>query len=277
MAEIEQIKKTVPFVTCEITFGQFVWLLVSGVGIPDLNSGIHVNPFKQPIQINPVGSWHVSHCWTPAFDYHLIHGKVSCRIRILKKSWSALLCCVSHIIILPKFKCMMSVRDQTRWTFVTSFSPCCNCTSKFVHGPLISGRTIRAKYRRFRTICEQALDNSQQTHFLLLWIGGRQCMVLRLCIIVALFFASSEEIRKFSECGSFSVPPAEIRDSNMALPCLFHIVFEYNPNKHGQEMLSVLPNQRLSWVFSTVGQYPVSFQQVLYRPRTQTRIVLFPR
>ena len=40
--------------------------------------------------------------------------KVSCKIRVLKQSQSALLCCVSHITILPVFTCvMMNVRDQT--------------------------------------------------------------------------------------------------------------------------------------------------------------------
>ena len=57
--------------------------------------------------------------------------------------------------------------------------------------------------------------------------------------------------------------------------CLSDILFECNPNKHGQGMMSVLPNQRLSWVLSTLGQCSVSFQPVLYRPHTQTRIVFF--
>ena len=44
---------------------------VFGVDFPDLNFWTLIDPFKHPIQCNPVGSWHVSHCWTPAFDYHL--------------------------------------------------------------------------------------------------------------------------------------------------------------------------------------------------------------
>ena len=57
----EQIKKVVPFVTCEISIGQSVRWLVFGVDIPDLNLGIRINPVKQPIQSNPVGSCeHVS-------------------------------------------------------------------------------------------------------------------------------------------------------------------------------------------------------------------------
>ena len=34
---------------------------------------IQINPVKQPIKSNSVGSWHVSHCGTPAFEYHLNH------------------------------------------------------------------------------------------------------------------------------------------------------------------------------------------------------------
>ena len=45
-----------------------------GVDVPNLNLGIQINPIKQPTQSNSVGSWHVSHCWTPAFDYHPNHG-----------------------------------------------------------------------------------------------------------------------------------------------------------------------------------------------------------
>ena len=45
-----------------------------GVDIPNLNFRIQVNPVKQPIKSNSVGSWNMSHCWTPAFDYHLNHG-----------------------------------------------------------------------------------------------------------------------------------------------------------------------------------------------------------
>ena len=35
--------------------------------------------------------------------------------------------------------------------------------------------------------------------------------------------------------------------------CLSDILFECNPNIHGQRMMLVLPNQRLSWVFFHVG------------------------
>ena len=56
MADVEQVKKTVPFVTCEIAFGQNVCELMFGVDVPDLNFEIWVSPIKQPIQSNSVGS-----------------------------------------------------------------------------------------------------------------------------------------------------------------------------------------------------------------------------
>ena len=71
MADVEQVKKIVPFVTCEIAFGQNLCDLMFGVEVPDLNFRILLNPFKQPIQSNSV---HVSHCGTSAYDYHLNHG-----------------------------------------------------------------------------------------------------------------------------------------------------------------------------------------------------------
>ena len=74
MADVEEMKKIIPFVTCEITFGQYVCELMFGIKVSNLNFRIKVNPVKQPIQSNSVGSWHMSHCGTSAFDYHLNHG-----------------------------------------------------------------------------------------------------------------------------------------------------------------------------------------------------------
>ena len=47
------------------------WCLVSMYRI--LNFRIKINPVKQPIQSNSVGSWYMSHCGTSAFDDHLDH------------------------------------------------------------------------------------------------------------------------------------------------------------------------------------------------------------
>ena len=40
MADVEQMKKVVPSVTCEIAFGQNVGELMFGVDVPDLNCRI---------------------------------------------------------------------------------------------------------------------------------------------------------------------------------------------------------------------------------------------
>ena len=67
MADVKQMKKIIPLITCEVSLCQYVCELVFGVDILDLNFGVQINPVKQPIQSNSVGSGHVSHCWTSAF------------------------------------------------------------------------------------------------------------------------------------------------------------------------------------------------------------------
>ena len=56
MAVVKFMKKIVPLVTCEITFGQNVCKLVFGIDILDLNLGVQINSVKQPIKSNTVGS-----------------------------------------------------------------------------------------------------------------------------------------------------------------------------------------------------------------------------
>ena len=60
----------IPFITCEIPFGQDVCELVFGVDVFDLDFGIQVNSIEQPIKSNSVSSGDVSQCWTSAFDNH---------------------------------------------------------------------------------------------------------------------------------------------------------------------------------------------------------------
>ena len=62
MADIEQMKKIVPLITCEISFGQNVCELMFGVDVFDLDFGVQINPVKQPIQSNSVGPWNMPHC-----------------------------------------------------------------------------------------------------------------------------------------------------------------------------------------------------------------------
>ena len=50
MADVEQMKKIVPFVTCEITFGQDVGELMFGFNVSNLNFRNENYPVKQPIQ-----------------------------------------------------------------------------------------------------------------------------------------------------------------------------------------------------------------------------------
>ena len=56
MADVEQMKKIIPFITCEITFGQNVCELMFGVNVTNLNLGVQINPVKQLIQSTSVGS-----------------------------------------------------------------------------------------------------------------------------------------------------------------------------------------------------------------------------
>ena len=46
MADVEQTKKIVAFVTCEVSFCQFVRHLVFVVNVLDLNLGVQVNSVK---------------------------------------------------------------------------------------------------------------------------------------------------------------------------------------------------------------------------------------
>ena len=76
MADIEQMKKIVPLITCETLFSQNVCELVFGVNVTDLSLGVQINPVEQPIQSNSVGPCNISHCGTSTinnhFDYCLI-------------------------------------------------------------------------------------------------------------------------------------------------------------------------------------------------------------
>ena len=55
MADIQQMKKTVPFIKCEIPFSQHVCESVFGVNVADLKFFVQIHHVKQPIQSNSVG------------------------------------------------------------------------------------------------------------------------------------------------------------------------------------------------------------------------------
>ena len=76
MADVKQMKEIVPLTACEIPFCQYVCKLVFGVDILDKNFGVQMNPVKQPITSNSVGSGYMSHCWTSALHDHFNHGFV---------------------------------------------------------------------------------------------------------------------------------------------------------------------------------------------------------
>ena len=50
MADVEQMKKIIPLITCEIPLCQYVCNLVFGVDILDLNPGVQLDSIKQPIK-----------------------------------------------------------------------------------------------------------------------------------------------------------------------------------------------------------------------------------
>ena len=100
-----------------------------------------------------------SWCWLGIF-------KVSCKIRVLIKSWSALLCCVSHKTILPKtYMCDECTRSNAlnvcHMLLTISFAHKQICSHTIKNG----STPIRAKYRHFRTICEQTVDKSPTDPF----------------------------------------------------------------------------------------------------------------
>ena len=76
MADVLQMEKIVPLITCEVAVCQYVCKLVFGVDVLDLNLGVQINSFKQPIKSNSVGPGNMSHCWTSSLFVHLDHCSV---------------------------------------------------------------------------------------------------------------------------------------------------------------------------------------------------------
>ena len=70
MANVKQTQKMIPFITCEISLGQYVCELVFGVNVFDMDLGVQIDSIKLPIKSNSVGSGDMSHCWTSALDNH---------------------------------------------------------------------------------------------------------------------------------------------------------------------------------------------------------------
>ena len=75
--KIEQAQQMIPFVTCEISFGQYVCELVCGVNVFDLDFGVQIGSIEQPIKSNSVGSGNMSHCRLLPFMTILITASLS--------------------------------------------------------------------------------------------------------------------------------------------------------------------------------------------------------
>ena len=69
----------------------------------------------------------------PEVDFE--SSNVSSNIWVLKKTWSAMLSCITHMTILSTVVCVMNVWNQTSQAFVTSSCPLRACSSKLVYRP----------------------------------------------------------------------------------------------------------------------------------------------
>ena len=73
MDNVKQTQKMIPFITCEVSLGQYVCELVFGVNVFDLDFGVQIDSIKQPIKSNSVGSGNLSHCRASSLYDHLDH------------------------------------------------------------------------------------------------------------------------------------------------------------------------------------------------------------
>ena len=73
MANGKQTQKMIPFITCEISLGQYVCELVFGVNVFDLDFGVQMDSIGSPIKSNSVGSGNTSHCRASSLSHHLDH------------------------------------------------------------------------------------------------------------------------------------------------------------------------------------------------------------
>ena len=73
MANVKQTQKMTPFITFEISLGQYVCELVLGVNVFDLDLGVQVDSIEQPIKRNSVGLGDMSHGRASSLYDHLDH------------------------------------------------------------------------------------------------------------------------------------------------------------------------------------------------------------
>ena len=63
----------IPFITREISFGQYVYELVFGGNVFDLDFGVRIDSIEQPIKSTSVGSGNMSHCRASSLYKNLDH------------------------------------------------------------------------------------------------------------------------------------------------------------------------------------------------------------
>ena len=195
---------------------------------------------------------------------------------------------VTHMTLSSVVTRVMNVWFQSCQTSVTSLCPFGDSSSKFIDSPWNVGLPIRAKYKHFKTKCEHTfflmiLQLIQAAPFWIRWLS-KQGLVQLLCLFDCQFAVSLNGIFEhvlpcrgatqpslrevFSHPGSFSIAPAEMRDSNISLYCSiwfhsFRIHVESIPNIHGQEMMLVLPDQLASSISSTWDSNSALFPAIL--------------
>ena len=64
MVDVEHTQKMIPFITCEVSLGQYVGKLVFGVDVLDVDFWTQIDSIELPIKRNSVGPGNMSHCGT---------------------------------------------------------------------------------------------------------------------------------------------------------------------------------------------------------------------
>ena len=216
--------------------------------------------------------------------------KISYKIGVLKQSQSALFGSITHMAILFVFTCVMNVRDQTKWPFVTSLGPFLwsivqNCSQTIEYSIRIS--------EQFESILLAILP---RISCLLLWNGGHQCTELILCRVVESPYLPTHNIvphiswhdlpchktmKKYEDLPSMVIFQLLRRNAwNRTWFWTTSLLISHCPLRTSQ----VYMIKERCWFsqinffveyFSTSDQDFVSFQPILCHPHTQIRIILF--
>ena len=237
-------------------------------------------------------------CWFCLFQ-------ISCKIRVLKQSQSALF---GNVSLMTKLFCSHMYDECTRsnalnvchmlLSILWPHEQVCSRTIK------IAGLQIRAKHRQFRTICEQTVDSSPTDPFsssLKWWSSKHGVATLNNCSVVFsqvrnifprislhdLPCHRTMKIHCLSEVSLeqtllviFFKAPAEFLDSNILLSLstmsllIWHSLWVQSRYTWSRNDVGSPKFQRLSQVFSMLDWCSASVQPVFFRPHTLKRIVL---